>query len=263
MIQSLALNVDESEIEECASFCRREGLGIEVTAFAFPAGLVDDFEARIRRHAEAVEGLPWTALHGPFLDLYATSRDGAIVQVCRERHWAALRAAAEIGARVYVAHLNYLPMIRNESYRDRFVRAAAEFWLPFADDAGNHGITIVLENMWEPGPELQKAVVGEAKHPHLKASFDSGHALIFSDRPAAYWIEVLGEDMGHAHLHDNDGQYDHHWPIGDGKEDWPALLSALERYAPAAAVVLESDRFEENKRSLEALRQIIGDEDVL
>lgn len=250
----IVLNLLEEELDAGTDFCRREGLGAEITSFAHPAGLDENLDARLQRHVQAVEGLERITFHGPFLDLYVTSPDPGIVEVCERRHRAALDAAGKIGASLYVAHLNSLPLIRNASYRDRFARAAADFWLPFADEAGERGITIVLENMWEPTPELQRHVIDEAAHPHLKASLDNGHALVFSDVPAQRWIETLGENLAHCHLHDNDGAYDHHWPVGDGIEDWPAYWQALETSAPDAVVVLESDRLEANQRSLKRIR---------
>lgn len=250
----IVLNVLEEELDAGADFCRREGLGVEITSFAFPAGLDVHLGSRLQQHVEAVEGLEQIKFHGPFLDLYVTSPDPCIVEVCERRYRAALDAAAEIGASLYVAHLNSLPLIRNTSYRDRFARAAADFWLPFADEAGGRGITIVLENMWEPTPELQRQVIDEAAHPHLKASFDNGHALVFSDVPAPRWIETLGEHLAHCHLHDNDGAHDHHWPVGEGIEEWPAFWHALETSAPGAVVVLESDRLEANQQSLKRVR---------
>ena len=67
-------------------------------------------------------------------------------------------------------------------------------------DDGYSETIIVLENMWEAGPELQKVVVERARHPNLKASFDNyGHVLVFSERPAAEWIRVPGEDLRHLH----------------------------------------------------------------
>jgi sugar phosphate isomerase/epimerase len=255
----LAINILEDELEQGAAFCRSEGLGLELTPFAFPSGLDDGLEARIERHAAAVDGLAWTSVHGPFLDLYVTSPDPEVVAVCRRRHRAALEAAYAVGASLYVAHLNSVPLIRSVQYRERFARAAAEFWLPFADAAGKHGVTIVLENMWEQGPELQKAVVTRANHPAVQASFDNGHALVFSEIPASRWIEALGTDLAHCHLHDNDGTYDQHRAAGDGIEDWSALTEALARHAPGARVVLESDHLEANRRSLENLRSYFSD----
>ena len=254
----LAVNALEEELDSVASFCRTEGIGMEVTAFAFPTALDDGYDNRVRVHAQSVDGIEPVAFHGPFLDLYATSMDPAIVAVCRDRHQQAIEAAAEIGASIYVAHLNFLPLIKNRRYRDRFVDAAVDFWIPFADKAASHGITIVLENLWEPDPTVQKQVVESADHKALKASFDNGHALVFSEHSAAEWIRVLGDDLLHCHLHDNHGKADDHYPVGNGVEDWSALFAALNEFAHDALVVLESDKLDLNRKSLAAVRELLG-----
>lgn len=254
----LAVNALEEELEEAAAFCRDEGVGLEVTAFAYPESLDEGFRTRLERHVTALEGISPILLHGPFLDLYPASADPRIVEVARERHERALEAAATLGAVLYVAHLNSVPLIRNREYRERFVTALAEFWSPLADRAGRSDTTIVLENMWEREPELQGRVVAEAGHPRLKASFDNGHALVFSGRPAREWIRELGGDLAHVHVHDNDGEYDQHLPVGEGCEGWPELIYAWREHASRATLVVESDSLVANRRSLAVLRELIG-----
>lgn len=253
-MRRLSINALESELEAAASFCRAESLGIEVTAFAFPHTLSDELDASLARHAAAVAGIVPVSVHGPFLDLYPASRDKEVVALARRRHEQGLRASAALGATLYVAHLSYLPIIRNRGYRDGFAAATAEFWTPLADEAASHGITVVLENLWEPGPEMQRAVLDHARHPALKASFDNGHALVFSNVPAATWIEVIGADLAHCHLHDNDGQEDQHGVIGTGREEWEALFAAMRRHASDCQIVLESDDLARNRASVAAAR---------
>jgi sugar phosphate isomerase/epimerase len=253
----LAINALEDELAPAAAACLREGVGIEVTAFAFPDRLDDGLGERIQAHREAIEGVDDVSSHGPFMDLYVTSVDPAVVDVCRRRHEQALEASLAVGATIYVAHMNSIPLIRNARYRDRFVDACVAFWTPFAEHAWENGATIVLENLWEPDPSLHVAVLDAADHPGLGASFDNGHALVFSDVAAREWIEALEEDLLHVHLHDNDGALDQHMPAGRGVEDWPALLSALQDHAPDAMVVLECDGLEPNLECLRAVRGLL------
>lgn len=254
----VGISVGDEELEAAAELCRDEGIGLEVTAFAYPRTLDEAFEPTLERHAAALEGVPFVTFHGPFLDLYCTSPDPRVVELCRARHGRALEAARALGAELYVAHLNSNPLIRNRAYRDRFVDAVVEFWRPFADEARDDGATVVFENMWERGPDLQRRVVEAAGHPGLRASFDNGHALVFSRLSAAEWISGLGDALVHLHLHDNDGEYDHHWVLGEGEEDWPALLEALpERDAPPF-VILENDDLAAGRESLRRFREHAG-----
>lgn len=254
--RQVSINILTEELEEATAFCRAEGCGAEITAFAYPAILDSTRLASvIERHREVLVELPHISSHGPFIDLFATSADPQIVDVCRARHEQALRASLSLSAEIYVAHLNSLPMIRNPDYLESFVERAASFWAPLAQLAWDSGATIVLENMWESSPNLQTRVVDEVSHPGLKASFDNGHALVFSDVPADVWIQTLGPRLAHCHLHDNDGETDAHLPIGKGLEVWPPLVAALDGLPREPIVVLESDELERNRGSLSTWRR--------
>ena len=253
-MNSLAINAVGDELEASAKFCSLESIGIEVTDFAFPKNLDGELNEIIDRHIEAVTGISPVISHGPFFDLNVISPDPAIVEICRKRHLVSLGAAHRIGASIYVAHTNYNPNIKNPWYRKKFVPRTIDFWLPFADMAGRLNMKICLENLWEPGPEMQAEIIVKADHPNLRASFDNGHALIFSEIPAKRWIEILGRSLLHCHLHDNGGEVDEHKSIGDGKENWPELLNAIDTWSPEAIIVAESDRLDRNKISIERLR---------
>jgi sugar phosphate isomerase/epimerase len=253
-MKRLAINTVGDELEASADFCRAEGIGLEVSAFAFPKNLDSELPALVERHRKAVRGVSPVLSHGPFLDLVATSLDPGIVDVSRQRHQVSLDATVQIGATVYVAHTNYTPMIRNPSYRKNWAKQMLDFWLPFADEAGEKGITVCLENLWEPDPAIQAELIEAGKHPYLRACFDNGHALVFSKVSSSMWVETLGVNLAHCHLHDNGGEQDEHKSVGNGKEDWQSLLAALARFSPQAVLVAESDLLDRNKVSIDRLR---------
>ena len=250
----LAIHTIGDELEASAAFSRAESLGIEVTDFAFPENLDGDLAGRVARVAGAVDGIGPVISHGPFYDLVVTSPDPAIVEVARCRHRAALEASAEIGAGYYIAHTSFTPVIRNPFYRENWSERMLDFWLPFADEAGRRGMIICLENIWEPEPDTLADLITAGGHPNLKASFDNGHVLVFSERSSAYWVGVLGERIAHSHLHDNSGEVDEHKPVGEGIETWPELLAALRTHAPDAVLVAESGALANNKLSIERIR---------
>lgn len=254
----LLINSTPANLEQSARFCLSEKIGLEISDFAFPKSPdVDEVESTAKQ-AAAASGMPLVGCHGPFLDLIGTSRDPAIVEISRKRHQAALAATHQVGACYYIAHVNYNALIRNPPYRKNFAQRSADFWRPLADWAGARNITISLENLWEPAPEIQEEILAVAKHEFLKASLDNGHALIFSEFPAAHWIEKLGKNLFHCHLHDNSGTQDEHKPVGEGKEDWTALIAALRKWAPDALLVAESDELDLNRKSLTKLRALLS-----
>ncbi|HBC46131.1 MAG TPA: hypothetical protein DCZ43_03720 [candidate division Zixibacteria bacterium] len=180
-----------------------------------------------------------------------------MIEVSRKRHTAALAAAKAIGATYYIAHTNYNPLIRNPSYQNSWRSRSLDFWLPFADEAGKHNIIISLENLWEPDPDIQAELVAAGNHPNLRATFDNGHALVFSNIPASQWVATLGTLLVHSHLHDNSGEFDEHKSIGDGKENWEELLSAIKKYSPQAILVAESDSLASNMLSIGRLKAFV------
>jgi sugar phosphate isomerase/epimerase len=258
MTLKLSINTVGEELEASADYCRSQGIGIEVTDFAFARNLDADIAQRVDRHRKAVVGIAPVSSHGPFMDLIATSLDPAVVEIAKQRHTVSLNAANEIGATIYVAHTNFNPLIREASYRNNFTRRSLDFWLPLADWAARHKIVICLENVWEPGPEIQAELISTANHPNLKATFDNGHALLFTAQPASVWIESLGAMLAHCHLHDNSGATDEHKSIGEGKEDWPQLIAAIKIASPEAILVAESDRLERNQVSVQRLRALLN-----
>jgi sugar phosphate isomerase/epimerase len=253
----LAINAQDKDLDASIAFCRAAQVGLEITTFAFAENLDRELDLRTEYVRQRVAGIVPLASHGPFHDLVTTSRDREIVAVCQRRHKAALEASWRVGASVYVGHTNFTPLIRNKSYRELFIQRALKFWLPLADEAGKRGLQIVLENLWEEGPELQRALIDQAAHPHLRACFDNGHALVFSKRSSAEWVETLGPALTHCHLHDNDGTADEHKPAGQGIENWPALLTALTKHAPQALLVAESDRVSDDEQSLAHFRRVM------
>jgi sugar phosphate isomerase/epimerase len=131
-----------------------------------------------------------------------------------------------------------------------------DFWLPFADRAADKDMTICLENLWEPDPADQAELIEAGNHSHLRASFDNGHALVFSRLSSASWVEKLAGKLAHCHLHDNFGEQDEHKPVGEGTEDWKALRSAIARSSPQVILVAESDNLSLNKTTIDRLRNL-------
>jgi hypothetical protein len=115
----LAINVIGNELEDAAAFCRAEGIGIEITDFAFPWVLDEDLGCGIEWHLGALIGVNPISSHGPFFDLNVASRDKAIVSVARDLHLKALTAAGAVNASYYFAHASFNPLIKDPAYPKR------------------------------------------------------------------------------------------------------------------------------------------------
>ena len=171
-MNDLAIHTIGDELEASAAFCRSEGIGIEVTDFAFPANLDGDMVGRIARIARAVEGIKPVICHGPFYDLVVTSLDPAIVEVARLRHRAALAASREVGAGIlYRPHVFHSDDPESILFRE-LAGAHAGFLAAYggrsrqaqhSDLPGEH---LGTRTGHTGGPDRRRAA-----HPHLRAFF--------------------------------------------------------------------------------------------
>jgi sugar phosphate isomerase/epimerase len=117
-------------------------------------------------------------------------------------------------------------------------------------------MVICLENVWEPIPDIQSELIIAGNHPHLRASLDNGHTLVFSNIPSNKWVEILGPVLAHCHLHDNSGEYDEHKMVGEGIENWAELMTAIRNYSPKTILVAENDKLADNKASIKRLKDL-------
>lgn len=173
------------------------------------------------------------SVHMPFMDLSPGSPDPAIARASLERLNQAAGWALELGAIRAVAHLGYSA----DTHRDlgEFCRRLAAGFAPLAQRLNQGGCLMVVENTFEPGPDVllaaREAII-QAGGPEVGFCLDVGHAYCFSATTLPDWWQALAPYLGELHLHDNDGTFDYHHPPGCGMVDWDFVgrsLAALEQ----------------------------------
>lgn len=244
MADRVSLSAERRNIHEAVELALAYDLGIEVMAFAYPDVLDSDWlELRdeYKRILAPIKGD--ITLHGPFMDMVSGSPDERINSVCNARYCSAIRIARELGARNVVFHANFIGTLHNNFYREGWHERNVRFWIPLAEYAGTHGVTIALENMWEFDPTIIGDLIREVNHPHLKACFDVGHASLFSDSQYDLddWLNVMQPHIVEYHMNNNNGIIDEHYAFDweHGKLNYHALLPKLRATAPDATMVLE------------------------
>lgn len=173
------------------------------------------------------------SVHLPFMDLSPGSPDPVIARASLERLDKAAGWALELGAIRAVAHLGYSA----DTHRDlgEFCRRLAAGFAPLAQRLHQGGCLMVVENTFEPGPDVllaaRQAII-QAGGPEVSFCLDVGHAYCFSATTLPDWWQALSPYLGELHLHDNDGTFDYHHPPGCGMVDWDFVgrsLAALEQ----------------------------------
>jgi sugar phosphate isomerase/epimerase len=194
---------------------------------------VGEYKARLNGYAAPI------TMHGAFIDLISGSPDKRVAAIARDRYRQNLEIAYELDAKVIDFHANYLPLVDHPSYLPEWEKRQVEFWVPIAEEAVKAGVTLVLENMWEPDPGIICRVLTRINSPCLKACLDVGHASLYSKLPVSVWIEQLGNNLIYTHLHNNHGTTDEHLAFGDGVLDFPELLASLRALPNPPMFILE------------------------
>jgi sugar phosphate isomerase/epimerase len=216
--------------DDCLTLATQYGLGMEIQTFAYPDVLSGDWRAILRDYKRKLVALPGErAMHGPFIDMAAGSPDPLIREVVRARITTAIDTASELHAATLVFHANFIASMRNDGYRNDFLRNQIDFWPALAERAAASGVTIVLENMWEFTPHIICDVLEAINLPSLRACLDVGHARLFSDAQHAIseWIRVLAPWLTHVHMNNNPGTIDEHHALDDGVIDYTKVMPLL------------------------------------
>ena len=112
-------------------------------------------------------------------------------------------------------------------------------------------MTVCLENVLEPEPQLLTAIMQAVDDPRLRICLDLGHANTCASEIAPEdWLRACAPYLSHVHLHNNQGGRDLHAALFDGVMDIAGLLSLLEALSPQATCTLE---LPQNRPSLDWL----------
>ena len=229
----LALSVGPSEVNE-ASFAAMAAAGI--TQAELSSGNIAPFYEALdfpRRAGQTVKlardnGVLVTSVHLPFLpfeDLDPASFDPAVRRYAVEKQTELLRAAAGAGIPLAVIHPSAEPY--PESERSARLEAALDTVGRISLAAAEYGVTLCIENL--PRTCLcrtsDEMLFFLRALPGLRAVFDTNHSL---KEDNAHFIRAVNQKIVTLHVSDYDLIDEKHWLPLEGKNDWPAILSALE-----------------------------------
>lgn len=255
MVDKVLLSASLANVKDTVDLALQKGLGIEVMAFAYPHILDGDWQATVTEYKALLADVPGElTLHGPFMDMVSGSPDPRINAVCMTRYSAAIRIAAELGAKQIVFHANFIGSLHNDFYREGWHERNVQFWPSVADYAHEYGVTLLLENMWEFDPTIIGNLLRDVNHPHLRACFDVGHAHLFS-KPEyhwSYWLDVMHPWIDEIHMNNNNGILDEHhgFDWDQGVLNYHDVLAEIRRLCPDADMVLEMDSVDDMRDSL-------------
>lgn len=195
-------------------------------------------------------------LHGPFWDLCPGSSDSLIRQVSLFRLHQFFDLIDAFHPIQVVCHTGFDAGhhgYQRKSFRERSLTV----WEPLVARAEISKVPLLLENVWEHGPELHHELLSALRSPYWGFCLDVGHQHSFSKTPLATWVEALGEFLKEVHVHDNSGNRDDHLPVGQGSIDFPSFFGLLQTRRLTPLITLEPHREEHLAETLAGLVKVM------
>ncbi len=177
-----------------------------------------------------------TTLHGPFIDMSPGSPDPEVWGLTKRRFEQVVEAARIFEPRAVVFHAGY-DHKRYGFVHEVWFEQSLKTWQWLSHAFAQEGILLCLENVYEEYPEYLLPLFEELKEKGVRFCFDTGHQAAFSQAPLQRWLVVLGQYMGHLHLHDNAGQSDDHGAIGSGSIEFRLLFDWLAEHFDMPPVI--------------------------
>ncbi len=192
-------------------------------------------------------------MHGPFDDLAPASSDPRIVAVTRSRVTACLDVAEQLGVTRVIFHTCFHYHNPQPWSLHAWASRHAAFW---KEVLRGRKMEVLLENLWDPSPELFGSAIDMIGLPTVAACLDAGHAHVHTTAPPQFWVEALGRRLRQLHLHDNDQSFDQHLVPGEGTIDWPLFARALRGLDLSLPMVLELDGIKQVEAAVEFLHKL-------
>lgn len=221
---------------DAAALAEKYGLGLELAQFCI-ADHLDDESRCLPEVAAQMRCARRFVLHGPYCELSPASIDPLALALTRQRYLQAVRMAANLGVSRIVIHSGYIPYVYEPCW---MVERSVAFWKALLPELPQDTV-ILLENVMEDGPAIQRDILAAVNDRRLRACLDLGHAnAACSKTPAADWIPALAPWLSHVHIHNNFGDRDLHLPLGEGDLPMEALLRQLEAACPDVTYTIET-----------------------
>jgi sugar phosphate isomerase/epimerase len=194
------------------------------------------------------------AVHAPFSDLNLATLNPRIRESTIEQITEAVRISSDLGIKMITIHPGHKSPL-GAYFEDMFIKTNKESIKSLDSLQEEYGVILALENM----PRMWISLCHDAKQmkeliegTDIKLCFDFGHANISG---TVEEILKLKEDFANVHVHDNNGDRDHHLILGQGNMDIPGILKELKGYN--GDYVIESTNLEEGIKSKEILEKLL------
>jgi sugar phosphate isomerase/epimerase len=181
-------------------------------------------------------------LHAPFVDLAPGSTDPSVRALTRHRFEQVLQVVPFFKPKTVVCHSGYEKK-RHDYFKETWIENSLEMWSWLGTRLRDEGALLMLENVYEHGPEDLRIFFENLKNHGVRFCLDIGHQAVFSVTSIETWLKQLGAYLAQVHLHDNLGEHDDHMRLGMGHFNFPKffkLLKSLKKSPPVITLEIHN-----------------------
>ena len=224
--------------DDAAELAAANNIGLEIAEFCTAFNMDIDFETWdnivIQKMEKTSAGF---VFHAPFNELCPAAIDPMIIEVAKKRYVQTYELMKKYKINKMVVHSGNVPRLYHDSW---FFEHSVAFWKEFIADKPDD-FSVCIENLFEVTPTLLCEIVEEVADERLKLCLDVGHAALFTEKMSLNdWIDRCATNIGHLHLHNNEGKDDTHSALDDGLIDISEIISRVSDIAPRATFTIES-----------------------
>jgi sugar phosphate isomerase/epimerase len=199
---------------------------------------------------------PRITLHGPFMDLNPGAVDSRVLEATRARFNQALDVAEVLKPVSIVFHSGYEKWKYDHNV-DLWIERSLAFWPEFIERARKLDMKIAIENIFEDTPDNLVSLMQAIDNERVGICFDAGHCNLFTSVPLDEWLNKLGPYIIETHIHDNNGDFDSHFALGEGNIDFRKVISSLK--GREIIHTIEATSVEDTFKCMKVLKELQSD----
>ena len=177
--------------------------------------------------------------HAPFINMDPGSFDRKIRKVVEDRYLKVLDLACLFKPENIVYHTGYFEVIHSWFYY-RWIDESMRTWNRVLNFAKKIKQKFSLENVFDPDTSNIEIFLERINSDLCGLCFDVGHYNVYSKDSIDKWFEKFRDKIFEVHIHDNDGTFDWHKAVGEGKIDFYNLFKLILKFCPDAILTLEA-----------------------
>lgn len=159
---------------------------------------------KIKDVANKIRYISPIVFHAP-VSMFNPSKDAIIREIVTKQTLQTIKVAKKFNSKRIIFHTGYYSGIKSKQYLNDFIRNEIDFFSNINTD-----VEIALENVFEETPLIFKRIISGLYNKNIRMCLDIGHANLYSNVGLKKWINILGKEISHLHIHNNYKKYDDH-----------------------------------------------------